>query len=144
MTEIVRTEEFSRDLKKLKKKYNSLDDDMKVFEKALKCFSQNPIPETVRIAGLGEKYAKYPIYKVKSFRCRALQGKGSRSGMRIIFHLDEAQDKVFLIQIYHKSTTKNHDIRRILLHLREVAAAAPTAGGPEGSGSMALKERGGR
>lgn len=117
MTEIVRTKEFSRDLKKLKKKYNSLDDDMEVFEKALKCFSQNPIREMVRIADLGEKYAKYPIYKVRSFRCRALQGKGSRCGMRVIFHQDDAQDKIFLIQIYHKSTMENYDKTRILQYL---------------------------
>lgn len=120
MTEIVRTEKFSSDLKKLKKEYDYLDNDMEVFETALKCSSSNPIcgsVRSVRIADLGEKYEKYPIYKAKSFRCRALHGKGSRSGMRIIFHQDKDQDKIFLIQIYHKSTTENHDKTRILQYL---------------------------
>lgn len=120
MTEIVRTEKFSCDLKKLKKKYNSLDDDMKVFETALKCSSPNLICGCVRIADLGKKYAKYHIYKAKYFRCRTLQGKGSRSGMRIIFHHDKDQDKIFLIQIYHKSTTENHDKTRILQYLDDL------------------------
>lgn len=121
MTEITRILEFDRDLKKLLKKYPSLHADMDVFITALSFIRQNEIRGTVRIANLGETYAKYPVYKVKSFRCMSLKGQGSKSGMRVIFYDDIAADKITLIQIYHKSTTENHDVARILEFLESLS-----------------------
>ena len=113
MTEIIHTDGFDRDLKKLAKKYNSLFDDISVFEVALSTVRQIPLRDTPRISDLGAKYEKYPVYKVKAFRCRALKGKGSKSGFRIIYYDDVKSDVIHLIQMYHKSTTEMHDSVRI-------------------------------
>ncbi len=121
MTEITSISEFDRDLKKLVKKYPSLNEDMDVFITALSFIRQNEIRGTVRIADIGETYAKYPVYKVRSFRCKSLKGQGSKSGMRVIFYDDVAADRITLIQIYHKSTTENHDVVRILKFLDSIS-----------------------
>lgn len=120
MTEIARISEFDRDLKKLMKKYPSLNEDMEVFIKALSCIRQNNIPGIVRIANIGQEYERYPVYKVRSFRCRSLTGSGSKSGMRVVFYDDVSADKIILIQIYHKSATENHDRARILNFLDSI------------------------
>lgn len=117
MTEIKQTPEFEKDLKKLGKKYSSLDQDIVVFLKAIRVIRLNEIRGTVRIANLGNRYEKYPVYKVKSFRCTALKGQGSKSGIRVIYYDDVVTDEITLIQIYHKSTQENHDTDRILRFL---------------------------
>lgn len=117
MTEIKQTHEFEKDLKKLCKKYSTLDKDMDIFRKAVRVVRFNEIRGTVRIANLGRKYEKYPVYKVKSFRCVALKGQGSNSGIRVIYYDDIAADEVTLIQIYHKSTQETHNVDRIVQYL---------------------------
>ena len=120
MTEIIHTDGFDRDLKKLAKKYNSLFDDISVFEMALSTVRQIPLRDTPRISDLGAKYEKCPVYKVKVFRCRALKGKGSKSGFRIIYYDDVKSDVIHLIQMYHKSTTEMHDSVRITEYLDQI------------------------
>ncbi len=112
MTKIIHTDEFDRDLKKLAKKYKSLFDDIAVLEKALSTVRIEPIRDTPRISNLGVKYENYPVYKVRSFRCRMIN-KGLRSGFRIIYYDDIKSDTIHLIQMYYKSTTENEDSERI-------------------------------
>ena len=50
MTEIKQIPEFEKDLKKLGKKYSSLDQDIVVFLKAIRVIRLNEIRGTVRIA----------------------------------------------------------------------------------------------
>ena len=121
MTKIVCTKEFKHDMKKLQKKYPSLPDDMVCFTKALSFIRENKIPETMPVAGLGKEYQKYHIYKVKSFRCQSLRGKGCRSGIRVIFFYDVAADEIVLIEMYSKSTTENHDNERIKKYLDSIS-----------------------
>lgn len=68
MTEFLPVIEFSRDLKKLNKKYESLNDDLKNnFCDVLEAALPNHLPGTIQISGLGED-VKVPIYKVKHFK----------------------------------------------------------------------------
>lgn len=110
--EFVMLPEFDRELKKLRKKYKTLDDDLENFKKILKASLPAP-PGTFRIANLG-KGVDDPIYKVKHFRCRALKGKGNRSGIRVIYAYEESIDKITFIEIYHKNMKENEDRERIL------------------------------
>jgi mRNA-degrading endonuclease RelE of RelBE toxin-antitoxin system len=72
------------------------------------------LPGTVRISDLGDSI-KLPVYKVKHFRCSDLKGKGSRSGIRIIYTFIRNKNKIVLIQIYFKGDNQdNHDKERIL------------------------------
>lgn len=114
MTEFSPVIEFLKDLKKLNKKYKSLNDDLtKNFCEALEAVLPNYLRGTFQISDLGED-VKIPIYKVKHFRCEALKGMGCRSGIRIIYAYEQDKDKVTLIEIYHKTKQGNHDKKRIL------------------------------
>jgi mRNA-degrading endonuclease RelE of RelBE toxin-antitoxin system len=115
MTEFLQVDEFKKDLEKLNKKYKSLNNDLKSnFCEVLDLELPNHLPGTFRISGLGEE-VKVPIYKLKHFRCQSLKGKGSRSGIRVIYAYDNDKDKVTLIEIYYKINEKrNHDKKRIL------------------------------
>ena len=48
-----------------------------------------------------KKLYKDPIYKVRHFRCKALKGKGSRSGIRVIYAYEQDKALVTLIEVYH-------------------------------------------
>ena len=118
MTEIVIIPEFDTDLKKIRKKYRSIDDDLKLFLTALKPTLPDTLPHTVRIPSLGEDFSGDPVYRVRAFRCQSLKGCGSRSGIRVIYGYHPEKDVVTLIQIYHKSKTENHDHSRIIGFLK--------------------------
>ena len=67
---------------------------------------------TVRIPGLG--IDSPPIYKTTKFTCKALKGKGSRSGIRVIHAYFKDEDRVELIEIYHKADEENENTERIM------------------------------
>ncbi len=121
MTKVIFSHEFEKDLKKLMKKYASLEKDMDLFVKVLRVVRENEIRGTVRIANLGENYKAYPVFKVKSFRCASLRGQGSKSGIRVIYYDNVHDDIITLLQIYHKSTTENHDEKRIKAYLDRIS-----------------------
>ena len=106
MVLFVEVSEFSKDLKKIKV---DLDRDLAIFKKALVASPLNLIG-IVRIQGLGE--GTYPVFKVKKFRCKALN-KGSKSGIRVIYTYHPLEEKIYLIAIYQKNHQENHDIDRI-------------------------------
>ena len=110
-------DEFERDLKKLKKKYNTLETDLKKFEEILMGLFPNVPSGTERISRLGEQ-VKVPIYKAKHFRCECLR-KGSRSGFRVIFTFLEDELGIVFIEIYHHNKKSNHDKNRILKYFAE-------------------------
>ncbi len=118
MTEFLQVDEFKKDLKKLNKKYKSLNNDLKSnFCEVLDSELPNHLPGAFRISGLGEE-VKVPIYKLKHFRCKSLKGKGSRSGIRVIYAYEQDKDKVTLIEMYHKSKQENENRERILKYKR--------------------------
>ncbi len=92
--EIVFTKEFEKDLKKLKKRFRTFDDDLRTFINVqLKLFHKlnKDNKGIVEIAGLGIEYPK--IYKARKFACRSLKGTGSRSGIRIIYAYYSDEDR---------------------------------------------------
>lgn len=113
MTEIKTIPAFDKDIKRLAKKYSSIESDVERLAIALSVVRQNEIRGTVRIANPGAAYDRYPVYKIRSFRCVALKGKGSNSGIRVIYYDDESADCVTLIEIYCKSQQENHTVKRI-------------------------------
>ena len=117
MTDFEEIPEFARDLKKMHKKFRSIYDDLEAFEKALASGLPNHLSGTVQISDIGQD-VKDPIYKVRHFRCKTLKGKGSRSGIRVIYAYQQDKDKVMLIEIYHKSKQENENRERILKHKR--------------------------
>lgn len=116
MTEIDEIDPFVKDLKRLRKQYRSIDEDLDVFIKALLVRLPNKLPDTFRIP-LGEEFQDHSVFKVKSFRCKSLGG-GGRSGIRIIYGYAELTDQITLIEMYHKNEKENHDNDRLLAFLK--------------------------
>lgn len=100
---LLRREEFLKDLKKLSRKYPTLEADLEIFMN-VQLFSYHKLgidnQGIERIPGLG--FDNPPIYKATKFACRSLKGKGARSGIRIIYCYHQELDKVEFIEIYYK------------------------------------------
>jgi len=107
--------EFEKDLKKLIKRFRTLKDDLDIFtEKQLRLFHKLGVDNKgiVQISDLGIEYPK--IYKARKFACRSLKGRGSASGIRVIYAYFEDEDCVEFIKIFYKGDKKNEDSERIL------------------------------
>ena len=117
---ITQLSEFEKDFKKLKKKFRTLDEDLKNFIKVqLKLFHKLKLDNQgiVEIAGLGIDYPR--IYKARKFACRSLKGKGSKSGIRIIYAYFDKEDKIEFIEIYFKGDKENEDRNRLKKYTKE-------------------------
>ena len=117
MTDFFRLDEFGHDLKKLQKDYPSLEDDLENFTAALTPRIPDGLPGIVRISNLGSGVVD-PIYKVRKFRCQSLKGRGSKSGIRLIYAYHPAVDKITFIEIYFKGKKENEDRERILQYMK--------------------------
>ena len=114
--------EFEKDFKKLTKKFKTLEEDINSFvANQLKLTHKRNIDNegVVRISDLDIEYPR--IYKARKFACKALKGKGSASGIRIIYAYYEKDDIIEFIEIYYKADKKNEDRGRILKYYMQGA-----------------------
>jgi mRNA-degrading endonuclease RelE of RelBE toxin-antitoxin system len=94
---------FERQIKKLIKKYRSLEEDLEIAKKyAIEAFHIYGINNEA--IWLVPKFDKkiIQIYKLKKFSCKALKGKGNRSGIRIIYAFYPEKFAVEFLEIYFK------------------------------------------
>ncbi len=115
-----RLPEFDRDFKKLEKKLRTLAEDLTtLIDTLLFAFHKLNIENegVKRIDDLGQ--VRLPVYKVKKFTCKSLKGKGSRTGLRLIYGFDAEKDRIELIEIYMKSDKAAEDRDRIKTHYGE-------------------------
>lgn len=103
--------EFKKDLKTLLKKYRTLSDDLDVVKQVLEVTPQEKPPFSFRIDNLGLETC---IIKVKKIACKSLKGRGVNSGLRLIYAHFEEEQKITLIELYHKNDKENEDKQRIL------------------------------
>ena len=106
--------EFEKDLKKLAKRFRTLEDDLRIFkEKELRLYHELGIDNQgiFPIPALGGAPAK--IFKAKKFACRTLKGKGAHSGIRLIYAFFEDSGTIDLIEIYYKGDKENEDRERV-------------------------------
>lgn len=111
---VERLPEFEKDVKRLRKRFRTLDDDIDNFIKfALVPFHAkgDDYGGIVAISDLGIEEPR--IYKVRKFACRALKGKGNRTGIRIIYAYFKAEDRIEFVQIYFKGDKEVEDRKRI-------------------------------
>jgi len=114
-----RLPEFEKELKKLSKKYRTLETDLKTFISVqLRLFHELKQDNggIVNISGLGIEDPK--IYKARKFACRALCGTGSNSGIRIIYAYYIQESRIQFIEIYYKGDKALEDRTRILRHYK--------------------------
>ena len=113
--EISRLPEFEKDIRRLLKRFKTLEDDLKIFiEKELNLYHKLKIDNKGIFQISGLQTGSHKIYKAKKFACRSLKGKGVQSGIRVIYAYLEEKDKVELIEIYYKGEKENEDKERIL------------------------------
>jgi len=113
--DIKKTEEFKKDLKKLKKRFKTLDEDLETFVRVqLKAYHKLNIDNggVVRISELGIETPE--IYKARKFACKSLKGKGANSGIRIIYAYYKEEDIIEFIEIYFKGDKEKEDRKRII------------------------------
>jgi hypothetical protein len=104
-------EEFKKDLKNLLKKYRTLHEDLAVVKKVLTAVPDERPPFSFRIDNLNLKTC---VIKVKEIACKALKGRGANSGLRLIYAHFEEEEKIVLIELYHKNDKEYEDRGRIL------------------------------
>lgn len=117
--EISRLPEFEKDMKKLLKRFKTLEGDLKIFiEKQLNLYHKLKLDNkgVSPISGLRTESPK--MYKAKKFACRSLKGKGVQPGIRVIYAYFEDADKIELVEIYYKGDKENEDRERILKYYR--------------------------
>ncbi len=111
--DFIYSDTFAKDLKKLKKKYSSLEDDIELLQLQL----ANEPDSHIQIAGIGTGY-EGEFYKVKKFRCQSLSKSSLKSGIRIIYYYREDTGslefcEIEFIEIYHKNTQTDFDRTRL-------------------------------
>ena len=114
------TSGFDKDLKRLLKKFRTLESDIEVAKtNAIELFhlhkidnnSVEPIPNFCT--------QELVICKIKKFACKTLRGRGVQSGIRIIYAYHVLNNTVDFIEIYFKGEAENEDKERIKIYLRE-------------------------
>jgi len=115
------TSGFEKDLKKLLKKFRTLEDDIEIAKKnAIELYHIGKIDnETIEpIPTFCTEEIK--ICKVKKFACKSLKGRGVKSGIRIIYAYHTLTKTVDFIEIYFKGESENEDKERIKQYLSKL------------------------
>ncbi len=107
--------EFKRDLKKLLKKYRTLNDDLLIVKKVLEFHPSERPPFSFEIDNLGLETC---VIKVKKIACKSLKGRGVNSGLRLIYAHFEKESKIIFIELYHKNDKEVEDRKRIVDNFR--------------------------
>lgn len=107
---------LKKDLKRLRKRFPSLEDDLKVFIKTS--------IRAVHVLGVSpESQGHYPVaglgidgdgcFIAKKFACRSLKGSASRSGIRLVYWFDKDTVHLLMIELFFKGDKELPDIERI-------------------------------
>jgi hypothetical protein len=111
---IEQLDKFKKDLKKLLKRFPSLEEDLDSLLKAqLIAFHKLNVDNHGIVAIENLAIAAPKIFKVKKFACKSLKGKGVHSGIRITYAYFPVEDRIELIEIYYKGDQENEDRERI-------------------------------
>ncbi|WP_025143545.1 hypothetical protein [Pedobacter jeongneungensis] len=107
--------EFDKDLKKLLKRYCSLNSDLEDVKTILRVKPDERNPFSFRIDNLGINTC---VIKIKKITCDSLKGKGVNTGLRLIYAYFEEEKKIIFIELYHKNDKANEDKDRILAYFK--------------------------
>jgi len=107
---------FEKQIKKLIRKYRSLEEDLEIVKKyAIEAFHiENKDNEAVELVPKFDRKT-VQIYKIRKFACKALKGKGVRSGIRVIYAFYPEKFEVEFLEIYFKEkndTDMDYDFAR--------------------------------
>jgi len=103
--------EYDKDLKRLLKKYRTLESDIEVVKDVLKVRPDAQHLFSFRIDGLGISSC---VIKVKKIASDCFKGRGNNSGLRLVYAYFKEENRIVLIELYHKNEKENEDRERIL------------------------------
>lgn len=111
-----RHDRFEKQIKKLIRKYRSLEEDLEIVKKyAITAFHiENQDNEAAQLVPKFDRKT-VQIYKIRKFACKALKGKGVRSGIRVIYAFYPEKFEVEFLEIYFKEkndTDMDYDFAR--------------------------------
>ncbi|MHB1089475.1 MAG: hypothetical protein ACYC06_06130 [Ilumatobacteraceae bacterium] len=120
------TDVFQKDLKRLLKKYRTLEDDLEIAKRnAIKLYHLTNIDNRSIFSIPDFCNEAIQVCKIKKFACKALKGCGAMSGIRIIYAFHVADLKVEFIEIYFKGEKENEDRERIKEYLKTQIGKVP-------------------
>ena len=107
--------EFDRDLKRLSRKFRSLPEDIKNLKTALKVahFTAGISSESMGFFPISHPDVPEGFFIAKKFACKSIKGSGSRSGFRVVYHLQGEIFKICLLELFHKRDKEVEDFQRI-------------------------------
>lgn len=114
-------EEFKKDFKKLLKRFRSLEEDLELVKTAaIELFHLQKINNLSVFPIPGFCTEEILICKITKFACKALKGRGSKSGIRVIYAFHDKVMRVDFIEIYFKADQENEDRERIKRYLNNL------------------------
>jgi len=114
------TKAFDKDMKRLLKKFSSLEEDLETAKKnAIELLHIKKIDN--RSVGQVPNYSSknVQIWKIKKFACKAIKGRGCQSGVRVIYAYFPEEEKIEFIEIYYKGNKDNMDYERAKKYLKQ-------------------------
>ena len=118
------TSGFEKDLKRLLKKFRTLEDDIEVAKKnAIELFHLMNIDNNSVELIPNFCSDELKICKIKKFACKALKGRGVQSGIRIVYAYYVSTKIVDFIEVYFKGEAENEDKERIKSYLFEISSS---------------------
>lgn len=110
---------FQKDLKQLLKKFQTLEDDLETAKRnAIELYHLKRVNNQSVFPIQGFCTETIQVCKIKKFACKALKGRGSKSGIRVIYAFHCKNYKVDFIEIYFKGEKENEDRERIEDYLK--------------------------
>jgi len=112
--ETAQVEEFEKDIKKLEERFPTIREDLENFKKVL-ILDPRRLSGVVRVSYREVKIkSEVEVYKARKFRCKYLKGRGSLSGIRVIYGFWPALNKITLLEIYYEEKKKvDCDLERL-------------------------------
>src|SRR3989338_10065888 len=115
------TPEFDKDLKRLLKKFRTLEDDIEIAKKnAIELYHLEKIDNDAVEPIPNFCTEELKICKLKKFACKALKGRGVKSGIRIIYAYHVQTNIVDFIEMYFKGESESEDKERIKRYLASI------------------------
>ncbi len=115
------TEDFTKDFKKLRKRYRTLEEDLNTAKTAaIELFHLQAINNSSVFPIPGFCTPEIQVSKLKKFACRALKGKGAKSGIRVIYAFYPNSFRVVFLEMYFKADQENETKQRIKAYLDTV------------------------
>lgn len=108
------TREFSKDVKKLSKRYRTLNEDLKILKRAsIELYHLHDVDNNsiFPIPNFCNDFIR--SYKVKKIASMSFKGKGVKSGLRLIYIFDSRSNQVFFVELYFKGDKENEDKERL-------------------------------